>query len=127
MGKVIYDPKCPYCVAITRIVGVSRSFDTVPFRSEEAQEILQREFSDPGFTFYLVEEEKIYFGDRAAQRIAEKLYRSETIGKFFMKIYPYLSKLFSVLSRRTEVRQPECSEKRCQISSEDGGVIKKKI
>ena len=126
MGEVIYDPGCPYCVMISRIVDLSRKFETVPYSSDRAQRILEKEFDDPGFTFYLIEEEKIYFGDRAAQRIAEKLYRSRAAGKIFLKLYPFLSRLFSVLSRRPGTRQPECSGERCRINTEDGGVIERK-
>ena len=125
MNTVIYDEGCPYCVTIARIVNLSPRFDIISYESDEAQKILEKEFEDPGFTFYLVEDEKIYFGDRAAQRTAEKLYRSKIIGKSFLELYPYLSKLFSVLSRRTDVEQPECSGERCIINQETGGIIER--
>ncbi len=125
MYTVIYDEGCPYCVTIARIVNLSPRFEIISFDSEEAQKILEKEFKDPGFTFYLVEEEKIYFGDRAAQRTAEKLYRSKIAGKIFLKLYPYLSKTFSVLSRRTGVKQPECSSERCIVNQENGGIIER--
>lgn len=125
MNTVIYDEGCPYCVTIARTVDISPRFDIISYESDEAQKTLEKEFEDPGFTFYLVEDEKIYFGDRAAQRTAEKLYRSKIIGKSFLELYPYLSKLFSVLSRRTGVEQPECSGERCVINQETGGIIER--
>lgn len=122
---VIYDKGCPYCISIAKIVNLSKRFEIISYDSEEAQKILEEEFEDPGFTFYLVEEDKIYFGDRAAQRIAEKLYRSKILGKIFLKLYPHLSKVFSVLSGRTSVRQPECDEEKCLINKENGGVVQR--
>jgi len=124
-STVIYDEGCPYCVSIAKIVDISKRFEIISYDSEEAKKILEQEFEDPGFTFYLVEEDKIYFGDKAAQRIAEKLYRSKILGKTFLKLYPYLSKLFSVLSRREGIRQPICDEERCVVNKENGGVIKR--
>lgn len=123
---VIYDQGCPYCVTIARIVNLSSKFEIISYESQEAKEILEEEFEDPGFTFYLIEEEKIYFGNRAAQRIAEKLYRSKIAGKFFLKTYPYLSKLFSILSRRTNLSQPECTDEKCLINTKDGGIVERK-
>lgn len=110
---------------IAKIVDLSKRFEIISYESEKAQEILEEEFEDPGFTFYLVEEDKIYFGDRAAQRIAEKLYRSKILGKIFLKFYPHLSKVFSVLSGRKGVRQPECDEEKCLINKESGGVVQR--
>jgi len=110
---------------ISRTVGLSKKFESMPYSSEEAQEILRQEFSDPGFTFYLVEDEKVFFGDKAAERTAEKFWRSKTLGKFFLKTYPALSKFFSVLSRRKGVKQPECGDERCLVNRKDGGVIQR--
>lgn len=110
---------------ISWTVALSKKFESVPYSSEKAQKILEKEFSDPGFTFYLVEEEKIFFGDKAAERTAEKFWRSKILGKFFLKTYPALSKLFSVLSRRKGVKQPECSDGRCLVNRKDGGVIER--
>lgn len=110
---------------ISRIVGLSRKFESLSYSSEKAQEILEKEFSDPGFTFYLVEDERIFFGDKAAERTAVKFWRSKTLGKFFLKTYPALSKFFSVLSRRQGVKQPKCSGGRCLVNRKDGGVIQR--
>lgn len=126
MGKVIYDPECPYCVTISKIVDLSDRFETLSFQSDEATELLEEEFEDPGFTFYLVQDSKIYYGDRAAQKTAEKLYRSKIFGKIFLILYPYLSKLFSVLSRRRGVKLPECTDERCLVDTGTGGVLERK-
>jgi len=125
-GIVVYDSGCPYCVTISRIVSMSNKFDTVPYDSEEVKVFLESEFEDPGFTFYLVEDDKIYFGDRAAQRIAEKLYRSRMSGKFFLKTYPYFSKVFSVISGRANINQPVCTDERCLVNTEKGGVVNRR-
>lgn len=122
---VIYDEECPYCVAIAKLVNFSSSFEKTSYDSDKAQNILEEEFEDPGFTFYLVEDKKIYFGDRAAQRTAEKFYRSKIVGEVFLKLYPSLSKLFSVLTRRTEIEQPECSSERCVVNQEEGGIVER--
>ena len=122
---VIYDPDCPYCVTVAKIVDISSRFEKISYDSNEAQQILEKEFEDPGFTFYLVEDEEIYFGDRAAQRTAEKLYRSRIAGKIFMHLYPSLSRLFSILSRRKGVRKPECRDEKCIVNTESGGLVER--
>jgi|GEM_PF-1597790 len=126
-STLIYDEKCPYCVTISKIVDLSSRFRTISYQSEEAQKLLEEEFTDPGFTFFLFEEDKIFYGDRAAKRTAEKLYRSKILGKLFYKLYPYLSKIFSFLSRRPEIENPECDQGRCIIENKNGGVVKRKI
>jgi hypothetical protein len=73
----------------------------------------------------MIGDQKVYFGDKAAQRIAVRLYRSKIAGKVFLNLYPYLSKTFSVLSGRTDVKQPECSGDRCIINRKSGGIIER--
>jgi len=80
-ATLIYDEGCPYCVMIAKTVNLSPRFEIIPYSSEQAKKLLEDEFDDPGFTFYLFDEDKIYFGDRAAERTAEKFYRSEKAGK----------------------------------------------
>lgn len=122
---LIYDEGCPYCELIAKTVNLSQRFDILPYGSDHAKKLLEDEFDDPGFTFYLFEEDKIYFGDRAAERTAGKFYRSKIAGKFFLKSYPYLSRFFSILSRRTGIRQPECSDGKCIMKSGSGGVAER--
>ena len=124
-STLIYDEKCPYCVTISKIVDLSSRFETVSYQSEEAQKLLEKEFNDPGFTFFLFEEKKIFYGDRAAQRTAEKLYRSKIFGKIFYRLYPTLSRLFSFLSRRPSIENPECDGERCIIQQKNGGIIER--
>lgn len=125
VATVIYDEGCPYCVLIAKTVNLSHRFDILSYSSDQAKKLLEEEFEDPGFTFYLFEEDKIYFGDKAAERTAEKFYRSKIAGKFFLKSYPYLSRLFSILSRRSGIRQPECSDGKCIMKSGSGGVAER--
>ncbi len=125
-STLIYDSDCPYCIGIAKIVSMSKRFRITSYNSELAQQLLEEEFDDPGFTFYLFEKDKIYYGDHAAKRTAERLYRSKTLGGLFYRLYPSLSKFFTVLSRRTGVKNPECSGDRCLIQSDTGGVVKRK-
>lgn len=125
-STLIYDEQCPYCVTISKIVDLSSRFRTISYQSDEAQKMLERELNDPGFTFYLFEDQKIFYGDKAAQRTAEKLYRSKILGKLFYRLYPSLAKLFSTLSRRPEIESPQCEGDRCIIQQEHGGVIERK-
>ena len=125
-STLLYDEKCPYCVTISKIVDLSSRFRTIPYQSEEAQELLEKEFNDPGFTFFLFEEDKIFYGDRAAKRTAEKLYRSKILGKIFYKLYPTLSRLFSFLSRRPEIENPQCDGERCIKENKNGGIVQRK-
>lgn len=125
-STLIYDEKCPYCVTISKIVDLSSRFRTISYQSKEAQELLEKEFNDPGFTFFLFEEDKIFYGDRAAQRTAEKLYRSKILGKIFYRLYPILSKIFSFLSRRPGIENPKCDGERCIIQQKNGGIIERK-
>ncbi|EGQ43286.1 MAG: hypothetical protein J07AB43_12760 [Candidatus Nanosalina sp. J07AB43] len=104
---------------------MSSKFDTLAYNSSSAQEILEKEFDDPGFTFYMINSKKVYFGDRAAQEIAVRLYKSKIAGKIFLNLYPYLSKTFSVLSGRGNTAQPTCSEERCIAKSQIGGVVQR--
>jgi len=123
---LIYDEKCPYCVTISKIVDLSSRFETISYQSEEAQKLLKEEFDDPGFTFFLFEDEKIFYGDQAAKRTAEKLYRSKIIGKIFYELYPSLSKLFAFLSKRPGIENPKCDGERCLIQQNNGGIVERK-
>lgn len=124
-STLIYDEKCPYCITIAKIVNLSQRFEIISYQSEKAQKLLEEEFNDPGFTFFLFEKEKIFYGDRAAKRTAEKLYRSKILGKIFYKLYPTLSRLFSFLSRRPEIENPQCDGERCIIENKNGGIIER--
>ena len=124
-STLIYDEGCPYCVLIAKTVNLSRKFNIISYKSDQAKKLLKEEFEDPGFTFYLFEGDQVFFGDKAAERTAEKFYRSKIAGKFFLKAYPSLSKLFSILSRRTGVKQPECKEGKCIVKSGSGGVVER--
>ena len=124
-SQVIYDSECPYCTLISKLVDLSSRFDTMAYSSSSAQEILEKEFEDPGFTFYMIGDQKVYFGDKAAQEIAVRLYRSKIAGKLFLNLYPYLSKIFSVLSGRRSISQPTCTEDRCIVKGQTGGVVER--
>ncbi|NMJ92675.1 hypothetical protein GLT81_00260 [Nanohaloarchaea archaeon] len=124
-SQVIYDPECPYCTLISKAVDLSSRFDTMAYGSSSAQEILEKEFEDPGFTFYMIGDQKVYFGDKAAQEIAVRLYRSKIAGRIFLNLYPYLSRTFSVLSGGRSISQPTCTEDRCVVMSQNGGVVER--
>jgi predicted DCC family thiol-disulfide oxidoreductase YuxK len=125
VSLVIYDSNCPYCTLISKVVNLSSRFDTMAYNSSSAQEILEKEFEDPGFTFYMISDQKVYFGDKAAQKIAVRLYRSKIAGKVFLNLYPYLSKTFSVLSGGRSISQPTCTEDRCIVKGQTRGVVER--
>lgn len=94
----------------------------MPYQSDEAQEFLEEEFEDPGFTLYLVEDGKIFFGNRAAEEAARKMKMSGPAVSLAVATYPYLVKIFSILSGRSGVKQPVCDSDKCTRRNESGGV-----
>lgn len=119
---LIYDSGCPYCTGIAKLTGRVTGMKVLPYQSEEAQQFLEREFQDPGFTLYLVEDEKVFFGNRAAEEAARKMKMPGPTVSLAFATYPHLVKLFSILSRRTGVRQPVCDGDKCLRRNESGGV-----
>jgi predicted DCC family thiol-disulfide oxidoreductase YuxK len=119
---LIYDRECPYCTGIARLSAKITGMIIIPYQSEEAQEFLEGEFQEPGFTLYLIEDEKIFFGDMAAEEAAEKMKMPGPIVSLAVVSYPFLVKLFSVLSGRSGVSQPVCDKEKCVRRNKSGGV-----
>ncbi|MDY6788368.1 MAG: hypothetical protein SVV03_00225 [Candidatus Nanohaloarchaea archaeon] len=131
MGKnssyiLIYDSHCPYCTATAKLARrfLSGKIDTLEYRSDEAQDMLKETFKDPGFTLYLFGESKVYYGSKAAEKTGELLNLPRFLVSFFSKAYPYLVKLFSILSfRKRKMELPSHYNCRsCTIDRDRGGI-----
>lgn len=120
---IVYDAECPYCTGTAKIASLSRQFEAAPFRSDEAQRVLNQAFAEPGFTLFLFRADRVYWGDEAAREISEMLRFPQVLVSFFQKSYPKLVKLFSFLSGRDEgFRSPEHGEcEKCSTAEHMGG------
>lgn len=122
MATLVFDRNCPYCTAIALVAEKTSNLDRIPFQSEEAQKKLKEAFEDPGFTLFLFEDEKVFWGREAARRVAEKSFIPGFIAWPGIRFYPELRKLFSFLSDRAEVREPVCETQSCVVNHKDGGI-----
>ncbi len=121
MKKLVYDSGCPYCTGIAKLASSLSDIEIQSYQSDEARELLDETFEDPGFTLYLFEEDTVYWGSEAAERISEHLGIPGVLRPAVVGTYPHLVKLFSILSGRSGVRQPVCDNERCYHNSETGG------
>lgn len=124
MAILIYDRKCHYCRIIADITSQLSDIEVMPYQNEEAQDMLEEAFEDPGFTLYLFEDDRVYWGREAARMAAKKtLLPSIALGPV-INFYPWLVKLFSELGGRREVKHPVCRSDRCIVAEEGGGMKK---
>ncbi len=121
MKKLVYDSGCPYCTGIAKLASSLSDIDILPYQSDEARKLLEESFEDPGFTLYLFEDDTVYWGSSAAERTSEHLGIPGFLRPAVVSTYPYLVRVFSVLSRRSGVRQPVCDNDRCYHNSRTGG------
>jgi predicted DCC family thiol-disulfide oxidoreductase YuxK len=122
MSTLIYDGECGYCVAISKIAGLTTRLESIPYQSERAQEMLENEFDEPGFTMYFFEDDKVYWGQEAAREIAKKSFIPVLLVWPAVRFYPQLKRLFTLLTDRSNVSNPVCNSDECEINREDGGI-----
>ncbi len=123
---LIYDSHCPYCTATARLAELlSSKIETSAYRSDKAQEILKESFDEPGFTLYLFSDEKIFYGNEAAKKTADIIGMPNFMARFFSTVYPFLVKIFSILSFRTrKMKMPkDYSCRSCKLDEESGGMV----
>lgn len=124
MPTLIYDEKCLYCRAVSQTAAYMSDIEILPYDTDKARKRIQDAFEEPGFTLYLFDDDRVYWGRQAAKKVAEKTAVPYTLLHPVIASYPYLVRLFSVLSSRAGVEQPECDSERC-LANEEGGGMKK--
>lgn len=121
MTTLIYDGDCKYCKTFAETIKRTTEVKILDLHSDEAQSKIRKEFEEPGYTMYFFEEDRISFGNKAAERITQKLFPTKILPKIVLKTYPGIEKIVSILTKRRKVTQPSCTDK-CSIITEKGGV-----
>lgn len=122
-GLLIYDTNCPYCKGIASLAALSPHIRSHPYQSEEIDDLLDTAFHDPGFTLYLFYGETVYWGSEAAEKTASILHLPSPVSRIIYRAYPYLVRLFTILSRREqEVALPSCTGDVCTSETGTGGT-----
>jgi len=119
---LIYDADCPYCASIARLTAFLSAIQIRQHQDESVQELLEATFPEPGFTLFFYTDEMVYWGSAAAEAVADRLGFPQPLTGLVAQGYPYLVRIFSLLSRRSGVRQPSCTCDTCVTNAEGGGL-----
>lgn len=126
MAALIYDKECPYCRAVSLAATGLSDVDIIEYGSKEAREMVEAAFDDPGFTLYLFENNRVYWGREVARRIFKRVGLPARVSMPFIRLYPEFVRLFSAIRGRSSFRQPVCGSDRCMATEESGGMMRLK-
>jgi predicted DCC family thiol-disulfide oxidoreductase YuxK len=122
-GLLIYDTHCPYCRGIVRLASLSPRLRSQPYQSGATEDLLDTAFHDPGFTLYLFYGDQVYWGSEAAEKTTSILHLPRPVSRVIYRAYPYLVRLFTILSQREqEVALPSCTGDVCTSETGTGGT-----
>ena len=98
---VIYDSECNYCSYFVEKIKKSNKFEFLSYHHKDAKSILKKRFGKNfGFTLYLIDGNRGFYGKEAARRICNKLGFLGFFSYIAYLFYPLTVKLVSFLTRR---------------------------
>ena len=111
---IIYDSLCIYCRNFIKILRElnKNKFTFLEYKSDEAQEILNVQFKEIGFTLYLFDRNYVYYGEYAIKRISKIVGMPKIIQEFSFSFHPYIVGGVGLLtSRKQKVSEPKGNRK----------------